>query len=107
MKTQTHFVNGTAWSGSSKRTVGVENPATGEVTSELLLASKADVDEVVSIAHAAFKSWSTTPAAKRAKVMFAFRDLLNTHMDELAELATNNVSDSKRCPKQVGALRSW
>ncbi|PHS78141.1 MAG: methylmalonate-semialdehyde dehydrogenase (CoA acylating) [Rhodospirillaceae bacterium] len=89
MKIQAHYVNGSAWSGSSKRKIDVNNPATGEVTSELVLATKADVDEVVNIAHKAFQSWSTTPPAKRAQVMFAFRDLLKQNIDELAELLSS------------------
>jgi len=102
MKTQTHFVNGTAWSGSSERKIDIHNPATGEVTSEVLLASKADVDEVVGVAHAAFENWSVTPPAKRAQVMFKFRDLLNTHMDELAALLS--AEHGKTIPDAKGEV---
>ena len=39
-----HFVNGKVFKGSSERTSKVFNPATGEQTSKVNLASKADVD---------------------------------------------------------------
>ncbi|MBL4615482.1 MAG: aldehyde dehydrogenase family protein, partial [Magnetovibrio sp.] len=102
MKTQTHFVNGTAWSGSSKRKVDIHNPATGEVSGEVLLANKADVDEVVEIAQAAFETWSVTPVAKRAQVMFRFRDLLNQNIDELAELLSSE--HGKTIPDAKGEI---
>src|ERR1700755_1782147 len=43
----THLVGGTPWTGVAERTSKVYNPATGEVTGELDLASAATVDEVV------------------------------------------------------------
>ena len=49
-----HFVNGKVFKSSSKRTSRVFNPATGEQTSEVSLASKDDVDVVVQKAKAAF-----------------------------------------------------
>ena len=42
-----HFVNGKLFEGVSKRTSKVFNPATGEETAKVKLASKADVDLVV------------------------------------------------------------
>lgn len=102
MKTQTHFVNGTAWSGASERKIDIHNPATGEVTGEVLLASKADVDEVVAIAQTAFEKWSVTPVAKRAQVMFKFRDLLNQNLDELAQLLS--AEHGKTIPDAKGEI---
>ncbi|PCI41717.1 MAG: methylmalonate-semialdehyde dehydrogenase (CoA acylating) [Rhodospirillaceae bacterium] len=102
MKTQAHYVNGTAWSGSSTRKTDIHNPATGEVSGEVVLANKADVDEVVNIAHEAFKGWSATPPAKRAKVMFAFRDLMNQNIDELAELLS--AEHGKTIPDAKGEV---
>jgi malonate-semialdehyde dehydrogenase (acetylating)/methylmalonate-semialdehyde dehydrogenase len=40
----THLIGGTPWTGVSERTSKVYNPATGEVTGELDLASAATVD---------------------------------------------------------------
>ena len=42
-----HFINGKITKGSSKKTSKVFNPATGEQTSEVNLASKADIDLAV------------------------------------------------------------
>ena len=86
MQTLTHLVKGASWSGSSERVGKVYNPSTGEISRQVTLATTNDVNQVVDIAQQAFKGWSTTPPAKRAQVMFKFRELLNQHMDELAEL---------------------
>ena len=42
-----HFIDGKIFEGTSKRTSKVFNPATGEETSKVNLASKADVDLAV------------------------------------------------------------
>jgi len=81
-----HFVDGKIYSGNSKRTGKVYNPATGEQTSEVNLASKADVDFTVSKAKSAFSKWSRTPPAQRARVVFKFKELIEKNSDELTKL---------------------
>ncbi|HEB96890.1 MAG TPA: CoA-acylating methylmalonate-semialdehyde dehydrogenase [Sedimenticola thiotaurini] len=89
MRTLTHYIDGAAWEGSGRRRGDIHNPATGEKTGEVLLADAADVGRAVAAARSALPGWSGTPPAKRAQVMFRFRDLLNRHMDELAELLSS------------------
>ena len=50
------------------------------------LASAEETGKAIAAAEAALPGWSATPPAKRAQVMFKFRELLLQHMDELAEL---------------------
>jgi malonate-semialdehyde dehydrogenase (acetylating)/methylmalonate-semialdehyde dehydrogenase len=64
----------------------VFNPATGEQTAELLLAEPEDVTEAVRVAAEAFAGWSETSVSRRAKVLFAFRELVNARAEELAHL---------------------
>ena len=58
MNTIEHFVNGKKFSGDSKRKSKVFNPATGEHTAEVKLASTKDIDIVVKFAKTAFVTWS-------------------------------------------------
>ncbi|MDC1476293.1 CoA-acylating methylmalonate-semialdehyde dehydrogenase [Pelagibacteraceae bacterium] len=81
-----HFVNGKLFEGSSKRTSKVFNPATGEETSKVNLASKTDVDLVVVKAKEAFNDWSNKPAVVRARVLFKFKELIEKNSDELTKL---------------------
>ena len=97
-----HFVSGASWSGTSNRQADVYNPATGRVTAKVSLANAADVNEVVSVARAAQSAWGATPPAKRAAVMFKFRDLLNRHAEELAQLLS--AEHGKTIPDAKGEL---
>ena len=84
----THLVGGTPWSGVAERTSPVYNPATGEVTGQLDLASAATVDEVVKVANDASREWGQASLTKRAQVLFAFRELLNERKEDIAALIT-------------------
>ena len=53
-----HFVDGKVFKGTSQRTGKVFNPATGEQSSEVKFANKADLDKAVMAAKKAFLNWS-------------------------------------------------
>ena len=89
MRTIEHWIGGTTTSGTSTRTAPVWNPATGEHQAQVVLASRQDVDDAVRSGLAAFEEWSQASLSRRAKVLFAFRELVNAHVDELAELITD------------------
>lgn len=80
-----HFINNTVVDGQSGRVADVHNPATGEVTGQVALANPSEVQAAVDAAKQALPGWAATPAAKRAQVLFKFRDLLMSNMDTLAE----------------------
>ena len=60
MKTIEHFVGGKSFSGDSERTGKVFNPATGDQSSEVKLASLKDVNHAIENAKKAFESWANT-----------------------------------------------
>src|SRR6202000_2551150 len=95
----THFINGKMVEGTSGRFADVFNPALGSVSARVPLASVAEVDAAVAAASAAFPAWSETAPIKRARVLFKFKELLDRHHDELAELITREhgkvFSDAK------------
>ena len=64
------------------------NPASGEVTGEVALASVADARAVIDAAVAAFPAWRDTSLAKRGAILFNFRELLNARKPELAKIIT-------------------
>lgn len=83
-----HFIAGRATSGAGARRQVVYNPATGAAAREVALGERADVDNAVAAAHAAFPAWSQTPPLRRARVMFRFLELMNKHRDDLAAMIT-------------------
>ena len=84
-----HRIAGEETRGAATRTSPVYDPATGEVQAEVLLAEPGDVDAAVAAAREAFAEWSQASLSRRAKVMFAFRELLNEHVDELARTVSS------------------
>ena len=86
--TITHHINGQVTNGESGRSQEVFNPATGQVSGRVALASHADVHAAVAVAKAAFPAWADTPPIRRARVLFKFVELLNAHKDELARAIT-------------------
>ncbi|GGT06660.1 methylmalonate-semialdehyde dehydrogenase (acylating) [Planobispora rosea] len=85
MKNVTHWINGTPVEGTA-RTSEIFNPATGEVSGRVHLASAAEVDAAVAAAVAAWPAWRDSSLVKRAQVLFRFRELMYAHRDELAAL---------------------
>jgi len=84
----THYVNGAHVAGTSGRFTEVFNPATGEVQAKVPLATKAEMDAIIEQAAEAQVAWGATNPQRRARVMMKFADLINEHMDELAELVS-------------------
>ena len=89
MRTIDHWIAGKRTGGLSERTSPVFNPATGEQQAEVLLGSKEDVGSAIAAAQDAFPGWSQTSISNRAKVLFAFRELVNRRADDLAGLITD------------------
>ncbi|KZL21043.1 Methylmalonate-semialdehyde dehydrogenase [acylating] [Pseudovibrio axinellae] len=79
-----HFINGTRVAGKSGRTADVFNPATGEVTAKVALATAAELQEAVVVAEKAQLGWAATNPQRRARVMMKFVSLLHRDMDTLA-----------------------
>ncbi len=84
-----HLIGGKAVAGAGGRRADVYDPATGQVTRQVALAGRAEIDAAVAAAAAAFPAWAATPAARRARVMFRFKQLIEAHADELARLITS------------------
>ncbi|HFL2189027.1 TPA: CoA-acylating methylmalonate-semialdehyde dehydrogenase [Pseudomonas putida] len=82
-----HYINDERVSRDD-RYQDVYNPATGEVTGRVALASAGTVSEAVAAAKAAFTSWSETPPIRRARVLFRYLHLLQERKDDLARIIT-------------------
>ena len=85
-KTLSHYINGAHVDGTSGRYGDVYNPATGAVAARVPLASAAETTTAIEAAAAAFPAWRDTPPLRRAAVLFRFKELLDAHTDEIAQL---------------------
>jgi malonate-semialdehyde dehydrogenase (acetylating)/methylmalonate-semialdehyde dehydrogenase len=87
-KTIDHWISGTLVKGSSGRTSPVHNPAKGEVTALVNLASLSEVDTVVADSLRASRDWKRSTLSRRAATVFKFHELLAARSDELAAIVT-------------------
>ncbi|MGD8326581.1 MAG: CoA-acylating methylmalonate-semialdehyde dehydrogenase [Sphingomonadales bacterium] len=100
-----HFIGGQRVEGQSGRFGDIFNPSKGEVAAKVALASKAEVEQAIANAEAAFQDWSRTSVVKRSRVMFKFLELVTAERDKLAELLANEhgkVLDDARGDVQRG-----
>ncbi|MBI3429631.1 MAG: CoA-acylating methylmalonate-semialdehyde dehydrogenase [Actinobacteria bacterium] len=84
----THWINGAISDEDSGRHGEIYNPATGLVTGTVAFADPATIDYAVEVAKKAFDNWRHSSLTKRVQVLFAFRELVNTHKEEIAALIT-------------------
>ena len=83
-----HYVNGQRSAGQSTRSQAVTNPATGQVTGQVMLAEVVDVDVAVAAAQAAFPAWANMPPIRRARLMNEFLRLVRENKEALATAIT-------------------
>ncbi|HXJ86458.1 MAG TPA: aldehyde dehydrogenase family protein [Candidatus Binatia bacterium] len=79
------------WVDGAKK-FGTINPATEEVLTQAVEASPSDVDRAVEAARRAFEDrngpWRKMSAGERGRLLWKLADLVETNIDELAELET-------------------
>ncbi|MDO9320123.1 MAG: CoA-acylating methylmalonate-semialdehyde dehydrogenase [Pseudomonas sp.] len=80
-----HLING-EFVNDNGRTADVYNPSTGQVIHQVALASRATVQQAIDAAQAAYPAWRKTPPARRAQVMFRFKQLLEANESRIAKL---------------------
>lgn len=102
MSTIGHLINGQNRTDGD-RTQHVFNPATGKITKQVVLASKATVEEAIAAAEAAFPAWRDTPPMKRARIMFRFKELLEQNADRICQLI--GEEHGKICHDAAGELQ--
>ena len=83
-----HWKNGATFEGSGGRFSDVTNPATGEVSAQLALASEDDVNAVVGAAADAFPGWRDTSLARRTQILFKEIELFASQLSTIASIAT-------------------
>ena len=81
-----YFVNGEYRLSNTEKWTELHNPSTGEVTGQAPCCTNDEVLEAIAAAKAAFPGWSSTPAIKRAQILYKIRDLIIENMEELTRL---------------------
>ena len=84
----THWIGGKPWDGEAGRHGDIYDPATGQVSGQVDFAAPAEVDAAVAAAKTRSWHWRRISLAKRASVLFEFRNLVKANTKNLARLIT-------------------
>jgi malonate-semialdehyde dehydrogenase (acetylating)/methylmalonate-semialdehyde dehydrogenase len=94
-----NYIDGKFLDSEAVSVLEVQNPSTREVLAEVPLSLASELAMAVEAAKVAFEKWKTVPVMERARVMFRYRDLLEQHKEELAQLVTKengkNLDDAR------------
>jgi len=83
-----NYINGGFVTSPSGRSLPVHSPLDGSLLAEMPCATTAELDAAVAAAKNAFPRWSRTPVKERVQVFFRYKHLLEQHLDELANLVS-------------------
>jgi malonate-semialdehyde dehydrogenase (acetylating)/methylmalonate-semialdehyde dehydrogenase len=83
-----NFINGQFVNASSSRTLDVISPCDGNLLATVPMSTSKDLDEAVTAAQKAFRTWSRTTIKDRVQVFFRYKTLLEKNLDELAKLCS-------------------
>ena len=84
-----HFINGSHAAGKSGRVHAVYDPATGQQSGSVDLASLDEVREAVVAARVAFPEWADTTPLRRARVLNRFLRIVEDRINDLAAVITS------------------
>jgi len=88
MKRISHWIDGRIVEGTSGNSAPVYDPATGEQSAAVDLASVDEVDRAIAVAEAAAPEWRATSLSKRAEILFRMRELDDANRKEIAAFLT-------------------
>ena len=100
--TLANFIAGAFTPAAAEETLESRNPATGELLARVPLSTQADVDQATAAARTAQREWGATSPVVRARHVFALRDVLDRHREELARLVTTDMG--KTYPDALGEV---
>ena len=83
-----HFINGREVVGRGERVAAVYNPATGEQSGQIRLATAAEVSEAVAAARRAFPGWAGTTPLRRVRILNRFLRIAEERSATLAQVIT-------------------
>jgi len=86
-----NYVAGGWLPATAEETLESRNPATGGLLAHVPLSNASDVHAAVQAAREAFPAWRATSPLKRARAVFALREVLDGRREELARLVTTDM----------------
>lgn len=86
-----YCVNGIWKDSKTARWMPVTDSSTGEVIAEVPCCTRDEVEEAIASAQEAFPAWSMVSLSKRTQMMFKWRNILVSHLEELTYLCAKEL----------------
>lgn len=106
MKKILNFIDGSYDESFSKEWLDNYNPSKGEVYSKIASSTKVDVNSAYLAAKKAFPAWSNTTMNERSTILSKIADLIDDHLDMLAEAETLDNGKPLNLAKSVDIPRA-
>ncbi len=84
--TSCHLVGG-RWERGQGQAVSLYSPYNAEKTGEMRFATPSEIDQTVSLAAQAASAWRKVPIKERSAILFKFRELVLSELDDIGNLA--------------------
>ena len=99
MKTIKNYIDGKHLSSQSDQFSEIFNPSTGEVIAKVNLSNKNDLETAILSCKRVMHGWQNTSPLKRSRIMFEFKNILNSNIDDLAKIVSlehgKTIDDAK------------
>jgi malonate-semialdehyde dehydrogenase (acetylating) / methylmalonate-semialdehyde dehydrogenase len=99
MKTIKNYIGGRYLGSQSDKFSEIFNPSTGEVIGKVNLSNKNDLEAALISCKKAMHGWQNTTPLKRSRIMFEFKNILNSNIDDLAKIVSlehgKTIDDAK------------
>lgn len=106
MTTIQNYINGKFSSPETDKWLDNYCPASGEVYGKIPDSSKVDVDNAYHAAKKAFPSWSQTPLEERSRILIKISELIEDHLERLAEVESKDNGKPFSLAKAVDIPRA-
>src|SRR5918998_930991 len=90
-RTLANYVGGAFADAAGEEALDTRNPFSGELLARVPLSTQADVDRATAAARTAQRDWGGTSPVVRARHVFALRETLDRHREELARIVTTDM----------------
>ena len=81
-----NWINGNYEHSNSNRNISVISPYFNQEIATIPDSDRNDLDHAVKIASSAFSEWSRLNIRERSEIMFQFKRVIESHLDELANI---------------------
>ncbi len=89
MKKIENYINGKISNSDSNKYLAVDDPSTGETTSEVIISNANDFEKTVISSINGFNIWSQVTPLKRSRIISKYKEFIEKDLDNIAKLVSS------------------